>query len=52
MQQLQTSGAAVKLYSGERAYRGERGQDIFLLMEQGALISDGNMFKVLENLKG
>lgn len=52
MQQLKMSGATVKLYSGERAYRGERDQDIFLLMEQGALISDGNMFNILNGLKG
>lgn len=52
IEQLQKSGASVKLYSGERAYRGEKDQDIFLLMEQGALISEGQMFSTLEKLKG
>ena len=50
---VQASDAKVKLYSGERAYRNnDREQDIFLLMEQGALIADGSMFKLLEDLKG
>lgn len=49
---VKADGAKVKLYSGERAYRdNNRDQDIFLLMEQGALITDGSMFKLLEGLK-
>ncbi|MEM9837125.1 MAG: DUF6495 family protein, partial [Bacteroidota bacterium] len=49
---IRASGAQVKLYSGERPYReGDRAQDIFLLMEQGALIADASMFDLLEGLK-
>lgn len=52
MQEVRSSGAQVKLYSGERAYRGgDREQDIFLLMEQGALINDGELFILLDGLK-
>lgn len=52
MSMLQVSGARLKLYSGERAYQTSREQDIFALMEQGALISkDGEMFRLLENLR-
>ncbi|MEL6357918.1 MAG: DUF6495 family protein, partial [Bacteroidota bacterium] len=51
MKQVRQSGAAVKLYSGERAYRaGDRQRDVFLLMEQGALISDGELFSILEEV--
>ncbi|PHI21653.1 hypothetical protein CEQ90_02250 [Lewinellaceae bacterium SD302] len=53
LRQMRASGASVKLYAGERKYRdGDRDQDIFLLMEQGALISDDHMFRTLEKLKG
>lgn len=53
LHQMRVSGAAVKLYSGERKYRNDdRDQDIFLLMEQGALISDDHLFSTLEGLKG
>lgn len=52
MKKLRRSGASVKLYAGERKYRNsDRDQDIFQLMEQGALISDGSMFKTLDELK-
>lgn len=52
MSMLQVSGARLKLYSGERAYQTSREQDIFALMEQGALISkDGEMFRLLANLQ-
>jgi hypothetical protein len=53
MRKLLASGAEVQLFSGERAYRaGDREQDVFLLMEQGALISDDHLFNTLEGLKG
>ncbi len=49
---LQVSGARLKLYSGERAYREDRERELFELMEAGALISkDGGLFRVLEELK-
>jgi hypothetical protein len=53
MRKLLASGAEIQLFSGERAYRaGDRQQDVFLLMEQGALISDGHLFNTLEAFKG
>ncbi len=52
MQMLQVSGAKLKMYSGQRAYREEREMELFKLMEQGALISrDGGMYKLLLQLK-
>ncbi len=50
--QLKLSGAQLKLYTAEKEYRKEREQEIFDLMERGALISrDGALFKTLESLK-
>lgn len=52
LQQLQLSGASVKLYHAERTYRQERKQELFDLLQQGALISkDGNLYKTLESLR-
>lgn len=51
MELVKNDGATVKLFSGERAYREiGRDQDIFLLMEQGALISDNTLFSLLAGL--
>jgi cag pathogenicity island protein 24 len=49
---LRADGAKVKLFSGERAYNPSIGreQDIFLLMEAGALIDDGELFGILTSL--
>lgn len=49
---LRADGAKVKLFRGERAYNPAigRDQDIFLLMEAGALIDDGELFGILANL--
>ena len=64
MQQLREDGARVQLYSGQRAYRPypaatngssdapDRSFDLYRLMEGGALISDGELFLLLESLKG
>ncbi len=52
MQQLQISGAKLKLYTAEKKYDGDRKKEIFGWMERGALISkDGMLFKTLSNLK-
>ncbi len=52
LQMLNVSGAALKFFSGERAYRKSREEDLFELMENGALISkDGNLYQTLESLK-
>ncbi|MTB51290.1 DUF6495 family protein [Lewinella sp. W8] len=49
---LRSDGAKVKLFRGERAYNATigRDQDIFLLMEAGALIDDGELFGILNDL--
>ncbi len=52
LQQMQLSGAQLQLYTGERSYQKTRKEEIFDLMEQGALISkDGMMFKTLKSLR-
>ena len=52
MQLLQASGAKLKLYAGERAYKKDRKLEAFELMQQGALISkDGGLFKTLRSLQ-
>lgn len=49
---LHNDGAKVKLFGGEREYNAKigRDQDIFLLMESGALIDDGELFGILSQL--
>jgi hypothetical protein len=50
--QYQLSGASLQIYSGEKAYKPSREQELFRMVEGGALISkDGAMFKTLANLK-
>lgn len=50
---LQLSGAKLQLYSAEKAYKnGDRALEIFNMMEGGCLISQGEIYKVLENMKG
>ncbi|MGB3800996.1 MAG: DUF6495 family protein [Lewinella sp.] len=49
---LKADGAKPKLYSAERAYLPiGRDQDIFLRMEEGALIDNGDLFQLLDGLK-
>ncbi len=51
MQQMQLSGAGLKMYQGERAYKKQREIELFELMEEGALISkDGALYKTLQSL--
>lgn len=52
MQHMQLSKASLQLYSGEKKYTRKREEELFDLMESGALIAkDGGMYKVLEQLK-
>lgn len=52
MQQIQISGASVQFFQAERAYKKDRNQDIFELIQKGALISkDGTLYQTLEELK-
>ena len=49
---LKSENVKVKLYSAERAYMPiGRDQDIFILLEQGALIDNGELFITLDGLK-
>lgn len=51
-ERLRREGARPKLYSAERAYLPiGRDQDIYLRMEEGALIDDGQLFALLDGLK-
>lgn len=48
---LKTENVKPKLYAAERAYlKIGRDQDIFHLLEQGALIDNGELFRTLEGL--
>ncbi|CAH1002180.1 hypothetical protein LEM8419_03097 [Neolewinella maritima] len=48
---LKEDGATPKLYTAERAYIPiGRDQDIFLRMEEGALIDNGDLFHLLDGL--
>ena len=50
-EQLKADGASPKIYSAERAYLPiGRDQDIFLRMEEGALIDGGELFDLLDGL--
>lgn len=52
MEQIQSSGARLQLYSAEKAYKPNRDLELFRMMEGGARISkDGEMYKLLSNLK-
>ncbi len=52
LQQIQLSGAKLKMYTAEKAYSRSREMEIFEMMDHGALISrDGALFKTLESLK-
>ncbi|MEM6770634.1 MAG: DUF6495 family protein [Bacteroidota bacterium] len=49
--QLKADGVSPKLYSAERAYMPiGRDQDLFLIMEEGALIDSGELFETLAGL--
>ncbi len=50
-EQLRADGATPKLYTAERAYLPiGRDQDIFLRMEEGALIDNGELFRILDGV--
>lgn len=50
MQQLQNSGAELQVYRAEKAYIKTREAELFEMMEQGCLISKGDMYQVLDKL--
>ncbi|MGB1216585.1 MAG: DUF6495 family protein [Saprospiraceae bacterium] len=51
MTKIQTTGASVKLFAGEKKYKFTKEMEIFKVMEEGALISkDASMFNTLQSL--
>lgn len=52
LQLLSAGSAKLKLYTAQKAYQPSRKQELFKMMESGALISrDGALFNSLEELK-
>jgi hypothetical protein len=52
LQQVQVSGAQLKLYTAEKVYSRTPQMEAFEMLENGAVISkDGHLFKLLEGLK-
>jgi uncharacterized protein DUF6495 len=51
MELLKNSDAQLKLYSADKAYSKDREMELFEMMESGCLISKGELFKTLEELK-
>ena len=50
-ERLKEDGATPKLYTAERTYLPiGRDQDVFLRMEEGALIDNGDLFRLLDGL--
>ena len=51
--QARAGGATLQAYSGEKGYQPDREEELFRMMQQGALISrDGHLYQTLEALKG
>lgn len=52
MQMLQASNAKLQLYTASKGYKeGDREKEIFEMMQQGCLISKGELFNTLKNLQ-
>ena len=52
MQQVHEAGAKMQIYSAEKAYKPDREQELFRMLEGGAQISrDGMLFKAIEEFK-
>ena len=51
IQQLQSSAAELQIYRAEKAYAKSREQELFDMMENGCLISKGEMYQLLDALK-
>lgn len=52
MSLLQLSDAKLKLYEAEKTYSKERELELFEMMENGCLISKGDLYMTLNKLKG
>lgn len=51
MAQFKKSGAQLKLYQAEKAYKGNREKELFAMLEAGCVISNGELFSILEGLR-
>jgi len=52
IQMLQTAGANLQLYNAQKKYKdNDRSQEIFRMMQGGALISDGKLYETLKDLQ-
>ncbi len=52
LQQLKNSSAQLKLYQAEKQFSRQRELELFEMMENGCLISKGELFHTLQQLKG
>ncbi len=50
-QQIASASASLKMYAAEKTYSKERELELFDMMENGCLISDGEIYQLLEQLK-
>jgi len=51
MTQFKKSKAQLKLYQAEKPYKGNREKELFAMLEAGCVISNGELFAILEGLK-
>jgi len=51
MAQFKKSGAQLKLYQAEKAYKGNREKELFAMLEAGCVITNGELFSTLEGLR-
>ena len=52
LEQLRNSSARLKLYQAEKQFSKQREMELFEMMENGCLISKGELFYTLEKLRG
>lgn len=53
LQKLRTSNAKLKMYQAEKAYNASgRKKELFKMMEEGCLISDGRLYQALKGMRG
>lgn len=50
-QKIAAAAASLKMYTAEKTYSKERELELFDMMENGCLISDGEIYQLLEQLK-
>ena len=52
IEQLKKSSAQLKLYQAEKQFSKQREMELFEMMENGCLISKGELFYTLQQLRG